>query len=227
MKEKIMTFLKGKLQGTSESYLNAVSEHYSKSITEESQIEATLNDGVIGLLKLNAEVLQKEGDRRATEATKTAVKNAFEKLGLDENGNKKETNSPNPTNPPQNPDDTTKKMEEFFNSKITPLQQELAAFKKKEIQQTLQTKVIAKLKEKGVSEKYYNGRITDLENEEAIDALVTQIETGWKDLVQEYAEAGVHLIKPASSGSGIKEGEALGKEIAAQRNSDTGEGKKI
>ena len=118
-------------------------------------------------------------------------------------------------------------MEEFFNSKITPLQQELAAFKKKELQQTLQTKVIAKLKEKGVSEKYYNGRITDLENEEAIDALVTQIETGWKDLVQEYAEAGVHLIKPATSGSGIKEGEALGKEIAAQRNSDTGEGKKI
>lgn len=217
MKEKIMTFLKGKLQGTSESYLNAVSEHYAKSITEESQIEATLNDGVIGLLKLNAEVLQKEGDRRATEATKTAVKNAFEKLGLDENGNKKETN----------PDDTTQKMEEFFNSKITPLQQELAAFKKKELQQTLQTKVIAKLKEKGVSEKYYNGRITDLENEEAIDALVTQIETGWKDLVQEYAEAGVHLVKPASSGSGIKEGEALGKEIAAQRNSDTGEGKKI
>ena len=224
MKEKIMTFLKGKLQGTSESYLNAVSEHYAKSITEESQIEATLNDGVIGLLKLNAEVLQKEGDRRATEATKTAVKNAFEKLGLDENGNKKESNSTNST---QTTDDTTAKMEEFFNSKITPLQQELAAFKKKELQQTLQTKVIAKLKEKGVSEKYYNGRITDLENEEAIDALVTQIETGWKDLVQEYAEAGVHLIKPATSGSGIKEGEALGKEIAAQRNSDTGEGKKI
>lgn len=224
MKEKIMTFLKGKLQGTSESYLNAVSEHYAKSITEETQIETTLNDGVISLLKLNAEVLQKEGDRRATEATKTAVKNAFEKLGLDENGNKKETQPP-ATPPPA--DEVTAKMEEFFNSRVTPLQQELAAFKKKELQQTLQAKAIAKLKEKGVSEKYYNGRMTDLENEEGIDTLVTNIETGWKELVQEYAEAGVHLIKPATSGSGVKEGEALGKEIAAQRNSDTGEGKKI
>lgn len=222
MKEKIMTFLKGKLQGTSESYLNAVSEHYSKSITDETQIEATLNDGVIGLLKLNAEVLQKEGDRRATEATKTAVKNAFEKLGLDENGNKKETPKDTPT------DDVFAKFEKLLNDKVTPLQQELSAYKKKETQQTLQTQVIAKLKEKGISEKFYKGRINELENEEGIDAIVTSIETDWTEFVQEKAEEGVHLVKPASSGSAVKEGEALGKEIAALRNAETnGEGKKL
>lgn len=222
MKEKIMTFLKGKLQGTSESYLNAVSEHYSKSITDETQIEATLSDGVIGLLKLNADVLQKEGDRRATEATKTAVKNAFEKLGLDENGNKKEPKSEPPA------DDVFAKFEKMLNDKVTPLQQELSAYKKKEVQQTLQTQVIAKLKDKGISEKFYKGRISELENEDGIDTIVASIEADWTEFVQEKAEEGVHIVKPATSGSPTKEGETLGKEIAALRNAETnGEGKKL
>ena len=103
MEEKLLAFLKGKLQGTSESYLRGVAQHYAKTITDETQIETTLNDGVIGLLKLNAGILQTEGDRRATEATKTAVKNAFEKLGLDENGKPKVTQEENRPNRPNRP----------------------------------------------------------------------------------------------------------------------------
>lgn len=223
MKEKIAAFLKGKLQGTSESYLNAVSEHYAKSITEESQIETTLNDGVIGLLKLNAEVLQKEGDRRATEATKTAVKNAFEKLGLDENGNKKVPEQKDE----EQKDDITAKLDKLLNDKLTPLQEKLNAFEKKELQQTLQAKIEAKLKEKGISEKFYKGRNLSVENEEGIEALVTSVESDWTEFVQESAEKGVNIVKPNSSGSAIKEGEALGKEIATLRNAESGEGKKL
>ena len=51
-----------------------IADHYAKTVTEESQIETTLTDGVIDLLKLNAAYFQTEGDRRATEAADTALK---------------------------------------------------------------------------------------------------------------------------------------------------------
>src|ERR1035437_6774248 len=86
MKEKIVNFLKTRLPGVAESYINGVADHYSKTIVEEKQIEATFTDGVIDLLKLNSGLLQSEGDKRVTEATKTALENFRKKHNLDENG---------------------------------------------------------------------------------------------------------------------------------------------
>lgn len=83
---KILTFLKTKLTGVQENYLSGVAEFYAKTITEEKEIETTLTDGVINLLKVNAAFLQSEGDKRANEAADTAIKNYRKKYGLDENG---------------------------------------------------------------------------------------------------------------------------------------------
>ena len=74
MKEKILAFLKTKLPGVPDNYLLGIAEHYSKTVTEEKQVETTFTDGVIDLLKLNANLIQSEGDKRVTEATKTALK---------------------------------------------------------------------------------------------------------------------------------------------------------
>jgi len=75
MKEKILAFLTTRLSGVSKAYLEGVADTYSKTITEESQIETILNDGVISGLKYAADFAQREGDRRATDATATAVSN--------------------------------------------------------------------------------------------------------------------------------------------------------
>ena len=94
MKDKILSHLKTRLPGVAENYLAGVAEHYAKTVTEDSQIETTLTDGVIDLLKLNAAFLQTEGDKRATEAADTALKNYRKKHGLDENGKPIEGNPP-------------------------------------------------------------------------------------------------------------------------------------
>ena len=86
MKEKIVLFLKTRLTGVAESYLNGVADTFSKTIKEEKDIETTFTDGIIETLKFSATQLQVEGDRRATEAQKTALKNFQEKHGLNEDG---------------------------------------------------------------------------------------------------------------------------------------------
>lgn len=223
MKEKILSFLKSKLTGVSESYLSGVAEFYSKTITEDSQLETTFPDGVIELLKHNAGLLQTEGDRRATEAQKTAVKNALEKLGLDETGKPKGT----PPTPPTPPDPNIPKWFTEWTAKqeqeTTALKSKLEGYDKEKTQSQLQGKITAKLKEKGIPESYLKGRNLLVETEDGIDQLVTTIEGDYTGFKQEMAEQGVFIsVPPASVGS--KAGEALGQAIADKRNTGSSEG---
>lgn len=224
MKEKVLAFLKGKLQGTSESYLNGVADFYAKTITEETEIETTLNDGVIGLLKLNAGILQTEGDRRATEATKTAVKNAFEKLGLDENGKPKVTP---PTAPA--PDSTEAILAKLLDERLNPLQEKLAGFEKEKTQSQLMGKLTSKLKEKGIPESFYKGRNLNIENEAEIETFAASIDSDYGVFRQELAESGVVINVPQNAQGNVAEGK-FGSKIAELKNagaSDGAEGKKI
>lgn len=227
MKEKLLAFLKGKLQGTSESYLSGIAEFYAKTITDETQIETTLNDGVIDLLKLNAGILQTEGDRRATEAQKTAVKNAFEKLGLDETGKPK--NTPTPPTPPADPTSVEAMLAKLLDAKLTPLQEKILGFEKEKTQSQLMGKLTSKLKEKGISETFYKGRNLAIETEADIETVATTIETDFDAFRQEQADSGVVLNTPRSGDGGKVEG-TLGAKIAQAQNagkSGGAEGKKI
>lgn len=227
MKEKVLAFLKGKLQGTSESYLNGVADFYAKTITEETEIETTLNDGVIGLLKLNAGILQTEGDRRATEATKTAVKNAFEKLGLDENGKPK--TPPTPTTPPTDPNSTEAILAKLLDERLNPLQEKLAGFEKEKTQSQLMGKLTSKLKEKGIPESFYKGRNLNIENEAEIETFAASIDSDYGVFRQELAESGVVINVPQNAQGNVAEGK-FGSKIAELKNagaSDGAEGKKI
>jgi len=102
-----------------------------------------------------------------------------------------------------------------------PLQNKIAGFEKEKTQSQLMGKLTSKLKEKGVSEKFYKGRNLNIESEDGIEQLATEIETDWNEFVQEKAEQGVVITIPQSSGGTVKEGEAIGKSIAAQRNTET------
>lgn len=224
MEEKLLAFLKGKLQGTSESYLRGVAQHYAKTITDETQIETTLNDGVIGLLKLNAGILQTEGDRRATEATKTAVKNAFEKLGLDENGKPKVTQGDQ-----ADPTDLKSVLEKLLNDKLTPLQDKILGFEKEKTQSQLMGKLTSKLKEKGIPQSYYKNRNISIENDSDLETLTTAIESEYGVFRQELIDSGVVISVPKASTGQTNDG-SFGAKIAERQNAGASsgvEGKKI
>ena len=74
MRDKILTFLKTKLSGVPNSFLEGISNNLATTITDEAQIETVCNAGLIASLKTAADYAQQEGDRRATTATDTAIK---------------------------------------------------------------------------------------------------------------------------------------------------------
>jgi hypothetical protein len=207
MKEKIVLFLKTKLNGVQESYLQGVAEHYSKTVTDEKQIETTFTDGVIDLLKLNASLLQAEGDKRATEAQKTALKNFQEKHGLDENG--KLIDDPSKRGPGRPKKDVEPDPDEpkWFTA-YKKEQQEATEKLTAEIEKQKQEKTLASLAEKvskheklkDIPASYLKGRNLIPKSEAEIDQLAASIETDYNGFKQEMAEKGVVISVPPAGG---------------------------
>lgn len=228
MKEKILTFLKSKLSGVSESFLSGVAEHYSKTVTEEKQIETTFTDGVIDLLKSNAGLLQTEGDKRATEAAKTALKNYQEKHGLNDDGTpvKKETKKKEKevTDPDEPAWFTAYKEEQ--KTLVAGLTTKFEVQEQEKTASQLTGKVSAKLKEKGIPESYFKGRNLVPKSEAEIDQLITSVETDYNGFKQEMAEQGVVISRPPTGAGSVKEGEAAGKALAEKRNTNSSDGVK-
>jgi hypothetical protein len=206
MKEKILAFLKTKLAGVQETYLKEVADFYAKSLTDETKIEATFTDGVVDFIKLNASQLQKEGDRRATEASATAVKTFQEKHGLDENGKTKAI--PGKTDPAPNPDEpawfTAFKKEQA--EKQAELNAKIEKQEKEKTSSVLTEKVKAHPKLKDIPASFLAGRNLTPASEADIDNLVNTIETEYNGLKQELVEKGVIQSQPPKGGGAPVDG---------------------
>lgn len=228
MKEKIAAFLKTKLTGVQDAFINGAAEVYSRTIQQESDIETTLTEGIIETLRFSAAHVQAEGDRRATSAATTAVKTFRDKHGLDENGkpvNPKQ-GDPNPGDP--NPGDPT--MPEWFkaykkenDATIAKLNDTIARQESEKKNASLSTSVTNKLKEKGIPAEYLKGRNLTPESEDKIDAMVEAIEADYKGFTQWQTEQGVVISPPPGASGTIKEGEKIGKDLAEKRNATTSE----
>lgn len=197
MKEKILQFLKTKLTGVQESYLAGVAESYSKTITEEAQIETMLTQGVIDAIKFSATQIQAEGDRRANDAVRTAVENFRKKHNLDENG--KPISGEPPKGDPNEPE-WFKAYRQKQEQEAAELRQKLEGYEKKETVSALTARVKAKLTEKKVPESFLKGRNLEVESEEQIDTLVSQIEGDYTAFHQDLVNQGVVVEKPLSGG---------------------------
>lgn len=226
MKDKILAHLKTRLTGVADNYLSGIAEHYAKTVTDESQIATTLTDGVIDLLKLNAAFLQTEGDRRATEAADTALKNYRKKHGLDENGKPIETGKT--TKKDVDPEEPSwfKSYREAKDAELAEVKSKLENQEKEKARMTLTEKVKSHEKLKGIPASFLNGRNLIPESEDKLDQLAASIEADYTAFKQEMAEQGVHISVPPAGGSGIKEGAALGKMIAEKKNTNTSDGVK-
>lgn len=212
MKDKIKVYLKGKLQGISEAYINEVAEHYGKIIKDEGEFENTFTDSIIDVLKLNASFFQKEGDRRATDAAKTAVESFRTKYGIDENGKSIRINEPNPT-PPEIPEWFSEFKKEHENLKL-----ELEKFNNEKKVTDLKSKVLGHEKIKSIPKSFLKGRNIDVKSEEEIDTIVSEIESDYNQFQQELVENDVIIDIPISPEGKAKEDEIVAKEIAESRN---------
>ncbi|HLD90556.1 MAG TPA: hypothetical protein VI911_06005 [Patescibacteria group bacterium] len=204
MKEKILAFLKSKLTGVSESFLSGVADTFSKTVKEEKDIETVFTDGIIETLKFSATQLQIEGDRRATEAQKTALKNFQEKHGLNEDG----TPIKKVGRPPKDKDADPDPNEPVWFTAFKKEQQESTETLKAEIEKQKQEKTLASLAEKvskheklkDIPASYLKGRNLIPKSEAEIDQLVASIETDYNGFKQEMAEKGVVISVPPTGG---------------------------
>jgi len=230
MKEKILTFLKSKMTGIPENYLSGIADLYSKTITDEKAIETTLTDHVLEVIKLSATQLQVEGDRRATEAQKTALTNYMKKHGLDENGKpiKPEKEKPTTDTTPDDAPGWFKTYQEKVERDTKELKTKLDNFELEKQRANLHSKTMSKLKEKGIPELFIKvvERNLKVDSEDKIDQLVSEIEGDFNTYKQGMAEQGVVISKPIKPDGGIPEGATIGKEIAEKRNTSASEGVK-
>lgn len=205
MKEKILAFLKTKLNGISESFLSGVADTFSKTIKEEKDIETVITDGIIETLKYSATQLQIEGDRRATEAQKTALKNFQEKHGLNEDGTpiKKPVGRPSKTK-----DDDSDPDEPAWFTAFKKEQADSVAALKSKIEKQEQEKTLAVLSEKVKAHEklkdipaWYLKKCNLIpESEDKIEQLAISIETDWNEAKQFEAERGVIISVPPEGG---------------------------
>lgn len=203
MKEKILAFLKTKLTGVPETYLLGVAEHYSKTVTEDSQIATTFTDGVVDLLKLNAGLLQTEGDKRATEASKTALKTFREKHGLNEDGTlvKKEDKKEDKTDP-------NEIIVKLLTDALKPLQDKIASIEGDKRLTSRKAALESKLV--GVNEIIKAKVLKDFgrmnfESNEDFDKYLTETTTDVADLIQKDAEGKI-IVSVPPNGGGITDG---------------------
>ena len=205
MNDKILAFLKTKLNGVPDAYLLGVVEIYSKTVKEEKDIETTFTDGVIETLKYSAGQLQIEGDKRIAQA-KLDLKVWQEKHGLDENGKPIEDPKKGPGKPKKDVDPDPNEPAWFTASKkeqqgaIEALRAELDAQKQEKTLMALSEKVSKHEKLKDIPASYLKGRNLVPKSEADIDQLVASIETDYNSFKQEMAEKGVVISVPPAGG---------------------------
>lgn len=196
MKDKILELLRAKFVGTPAKVLDRVADHLSQTVTEESQLETAI-DGVQPLVTGFAEILQSETDRRVTDATATAVANWRKKHGLDETG-KPINQEPNPPAPPSGDSKGGDEMPAWAKGlleTVTNLTGTVEGVTKQNALAQKQAAVKAKLKSKGVPEKFmdmFAGRV-NLESEtmdEEIEKVYTEYNGLRQSLINEEVSKG-------------------------------------
>lgn len=210
MKDKILQKLKlacGNNTSISDKTLEKLAEMMATTVTEETQIDAAV--------ELQKPILQEFDGNISHVAAEAAKKTKPVDKPIDKPADK-------PADP--NEPEWFKAYRKKQDQETTALKNKLEGIDKEKAVAQLTGKITAKLKEKGIPESYYKGRNLLIDDESGIDQLVTSIDTDFIGFKQELAESGVIISVPQSSSSGLKEGEALGAQIAEKRNAGTSEG---
>lgn len=226
MKEELLALLIAKFKGVSEATLERIATKKAGFVTDKTQLQSVC-DGIDF-----AQVVQSEVDSKITDSNKKAVQN-YEATHKLKDG-KPTTEPPAPGTPaPGTPPAPDPNEPEWFKAwkkqqedTTSALKAKLEGYEKKETQSSLFAKVKAKLVEKNVPESYFAKRGINIESEDQIENIVTEIEGDWTVFRQDLVNKNIMIDAPAASSGSGKEGEGLGKTIAEKRNANTSDGVK-
>lgn len=199
MREKLLAGLKAKFQGLSNEFMGLLADKGLAKVTEESQIEGFLTEleNLPIPVKDFAAFLQKEGDRRVTEAKKK----------WDEEHKKTDTSKQDADkDKDKDKDDPTA----LLLKKFTELEQKLAGFDAAKAKEAAQAKLAKALADKKIPARFAKGR--SVEKEEDVEALVAEIETDYTEFKQELINEGLVVSSQPTSGN-LKAGKADDKEV--------------
>lgn len=201
MKQKILDALKAKFEGVSAKILDGIAEKAAKTVTTEEEV-TTYVEGVTF-----AQVLDSYGDRRATEAAKTAVANYEDKYKLKAGVKVEEPKpKPDPKPDPKQDDDQTPAWAKALIAKNEAMEKELAAMKGEKLADSRKSALAGILKE--APEKLRTRYEKDFErlnftDDDDFNGWLAETKTSVDELTTQYIAKGGRVTKPkAGAGAG-------------------------
>lgn len=172
--QKILDALKSKYSNVPKAVLERVAKILSKTCTEEDKITETV-EGASDMVSEFADLVQKEGDRRVSEAQKKAQEK------------KDPTQTQDPPKSESKDDDMPAWAKSLLDSN-KQLAEKLSTLEAEKTSQTFSQKVIAFAKEKGIPESFVNTMLKakgQIKSEDEYNDFITLVETDGKTVATE------------------------------------------
>lgn len=204
MKEKFLKALKDLFPSVKADILDRVAEAFASTATDDNLETVTKSDGVKNLINQ----FQVEGDKRATEAGKTAVTTYRKKHNLDENGKPITEPTPDPNPDPDEPA-WFKAYREKQQQETEALKTKLEGYEKRETQETLKKRVLETVREglKTDAEKkgfdaWVEGRPISIDTEDKLEEISGTLGADFGKYRQKVINQGAFTeIPPDGSGN--------------------------
>jgi len=203
MKHKIFEALKAKFVGVSDSILNRIAEKLAKTVTTEEGVQPAV-DGVTF-----QQVIDGEADRRATDATQSAVTNYEKKHGL-KDGQKAEVEGEpkkddlNKKEPEGGEKLTAASIAAAVAAAVKPLSDKITALETGKVSDERKQKlnaVIEKLPD-SLKKPYSRISVTDM-TEDEFNTFITETTTEVDGVANDFAVQG-SVLKPPMKGNPTK-----------------------
>lgn len=211
---QILLKLQAKHPGLRKALLETFAKKLAAKVTEEDKIDAAIADLdnlPITLPELDAE-LQREGDKRVTEASKKDPKKGKKKGAKDEDDDDDTDDDDLDVKDPKegDPNQSITQMLKLMHKQQKALADEIKGLKTEKTQQTFAEKLKAQLTEKKIP--HHLVKNVKVESEADLLAAVTDAEVAWTEIKQQFND--VKLDGQQSPTGGIPGSKATGKEDA-------------
>lgn len=194
MKEKILAALRLKYPGMPGELLGSIADKMALTITTDDQIQGGITELEKAPISIAdyAAILQKEGDRRVSEGTRTHEAKLREKFEFKEKVTP--PGEPKPGEPKPGEGDAEIKAQ------LASVLQKLATLESKEAKQGLQDQFAKKLAEKKIPASFARGRL--IESADQIDKMLIEAEAEYTEVKQGLVNQGLGGLPIPIGGEG-------------------------
>lgn len=200
MKKIILDALKAKYVGVSESILNRMAEKLVKTVTKEEDVAAAVEAVTF------QQVIDSEADRRATEASQSAVANYEKRHSLKEGqpvagGEQGKEDEPGAGGEPTGGGDIASQIQAAVKAAVSPLMQEIETLKSGKVSDTRKQQldaIIANSSEKFKTRITNNYKRMAFQSDEDFSAYLEEVKTEAEEDAADVTATGAVFGRPKS-----------------------------